>query len=304
MPRGSGIESVVTSEQREPVPPLFSERAAASWLRWESQTDRQLEPFGRAALDRLGVRAGEGVLDVGCGCGQTLLQLAPLCGPSGRVVGVDPSEPMLARAGERVRQAGYANVELVVGDAEVHRFAPNSAFDGLFSRFGVMFFNDPRAAFVNLRESLVPGGRLSFVCWQRFDRNPWASLPLNAVQRALGDDTVPALLQPGAPGPFSFGDADTVTAILRDAGFEQIEVGSLEAPLHFGAASSLEEAVDFALDIGFAARLAAERGPAERPRCAEALRAVLAPFLTPRGVWFDAAAFVVTARRPSSSLGR
>jgi ubiquinone/menaquinone biosynthesis C-methylase UbiE len=276
----------------------FNPKAQASWLRWEAQTDLQLDPFGRAAMEALAIRPGERVLDVGCGCGQTLLELAPLCGPAGRVVGVDPSGPMLARAGERVSAAGLTNVETVVADAAVHPFAPG-AFDALYSRFGVMFFDDPRAAFAHLRGALAPGGRLAFVCWQRFERNPWSSRPLEAVQRALGERAVtPPMLQPGAPGPFGFADGDRVREILRDAGFEQIQVRPFEMSMHFGAATTLEDAVTFALEIGPAARMAAERSPAERARCVEELRAALKPFLGPRGVWFDAAAFVVTARRP------
>jgi SAM-dependent methyltransferase len=260
----------------------------------QERTDAQIDPLGRAGIARLGVAAGERVLDVGCGCGQTLLELSELVGPTGRVLGADISEPMLARARERV--AGRPTIELALGDAQTHEFAPG-AFDAIYSRFGVMFFDDPRRAFANLRRAARSDGRLGFVCWQALARNPWAALPLEAVRRLLPPPAKPDMMTEGQPGPFFLSEPARVHAILADAGWQDVEVERVEIPLNFGGAATLDEAVAYGLQIGPAARAIAEAPEEQRPRLAAAVRDALAPFVSARGVWMDGAAFVVTARK-------
>jgi SAM-dependent methyltransferase len=271
----------------------FVEKAGEAWVRLQERTDALIDPLGRVALERLAVAAGERVLDVGCGCGQTLLQLADLAGPSGRVLGVDISPPMLARARERV--AERATIALALGDAQVFAFAPAS-FDAVYSRFGVMFFEDARAAFRNLRGAARPGGRLSFVCWQALERNPWAARPLEAVMRHLPDAALPDLLREGRPGPFFLSDPSRVRAILDAAGWKDVSLEPVEMALHYGGAATLDEAVEYSLQIGPAARAMADAPPALQPVLASALRAALAPFADGRGVFLDGAAWVVGAR--------
>jgi len=251
-----------------------------------------IDPLGRAALARLPPASGARVLDVGCGCGQTLLELAEVVGPRGRVVGVDVSEPMLVRAGERI--AAHPEIELVRADAQTHAFAP-ATFDAVFSRFGVMFFQDARAAFANLRAALRPGGRLAFVCWQERARNAWAELPLQAVMRLLPPEALPEMLSTGKPGPFFLSDPAFIRTLLTGAGFIAVEVEPLEQPLHVGGALTLADAVAYCRQIGPAARATAEAPETLRPALDAALEAALAPFVTPRGVWMDGAAWVVTA---------
>jgi ubiquinone/menaquinone biosynthesis C-methylase UbiE len=275
--------------------PIFSERSGEAWARLQEQTDAQLDPFGREAMARLGVARGERVVDVGCGCGQTLLELADLVGPEGRILGVDISEPMLGRA--RQRAADRPSVSVSLADAQTYAFAP-ADFEAAFSRFGVMFFEDARAAFANLRRALVPGGRLAFVCWQDIARNPWADLPLRAVLRVLGRDTAPELLRPLRPGPFYLSDPDLVRSILAAAGFSDVAVDPYQRPMNLGAASTLEEALAYSRQIGPAARAMADADPGLRPALDAALAGALAPFAGARGVWVDAAAFIVTARSP------
>jgi SAM-dependent methyltransferase len=271
---------------------LFNERAGEAWALLQDRTDAQLDVFGRATMARLSLARGARVLDVGCGCGQTLGELAELVGPSGYVLGVDVSEPMLARA-QRFA-AAHSTIELVRADAQTYAFVPAS-FDAMFSRFGVMFFEDPRAAFTNLRRALRPQGRLAFVCWQAMSRNPWAERPLQAVLEVLGGEP-PPMLRPGVPGPFAFADAELVRAILADAGFVEIAVESFETPLHFGGAMTIAEAVAYATQIGPAARAMTDAPAAQRPALEAALAGALAPFASDRGVWVDSAAFIVTAR--------
>ena len=152
----------------------------ARWVEVGPRIDAQLEPLGLATIERAAVRVGERVLDVGCGCGQATLQLAERVGATGSVLGSDISEPMLARARERAGEAGLENVEFRQGDAQTEPF-PESHFDLIFSRYGVMFFADSEAAFANLRVALRPGGRLVFVCWQELGKNPWLEQPLGAA---------------------------------------------------------------------------------------------------------------------------
>jgi len=271
----------------------FLEKSGEAWVRMQDRTDALIDPLGRVAIERLGVAAGERVLDVGCGCGQTLLQLADGVGPSGQVLGVDISPPMLARARERA--AGRPTIALVLGDAQTYAFAPG-AFDALYSRFGVMFFDDARAAFRNLRGAVRSGGRLSFVCWQDLAKNPWAARPLEAVMRLLPGSALPDLLREGRPGPFFMSDPARVRAILGDAGWKDVSLEPVEMPLHLAAAATLDEAVAYSLQIGPAARAMDGAPETLKPALEAALREALAPFASARGVFVDGAAFIVGAR--------
>jgi SAM-dependent methyltransferase len=271
----------------------FVEKAGEAWVRMQDRTDTLIDPLGRVAIERLGVVAGERILDVGCGCGQTLLQLADLAGPSGHVLGVDISPPMLERARERV--AGRPTIALALGDAQAYSFAPG-AFDAVYSRFGVMFFDDSRAAFRNLRAAARPNGRLSYVCWQDLAKNPWGARPLEAVMRLLPESAMPDMLREGRPGPFFMSDPARVRAILGDAGWKDVSLEPVEMSLHLGGAATLDEAVEYSLQIGPAARAMTDAPETLKPALEAALREALAPFATARGVFVDGAAWIVSAR--------
>jgi SAM-dependent methyltransferase len=201
---------------------------------------------------------------------------------------------MIEGARQSARIAGLTQVDLLVADAQVAAFP--SPFDLWFSRFGVMFFPDPRAAFSNLRNALAPSGRAGFVCWQGLDRNPWAQLLLDAVVPIVPGAQVPAMFRPGFPGPFVFGDGTALRGHLDAAGYQQIEIRPQDVALHLGGASSLEEAVAYCLDIGPAGRVLADAGETHRPAFAAALRRALAPFAGQQGVVIPGAVLVVTAR--------
>jgi len=271
----------------------FVEKAGEAWARLQDRTDSLIDPLGRIAIERLRLVAGERVVDVGCGCGQTLLQLAERVGPSGQVLGVDISPPMLAVARDRV--AGRPTIALALADAQTYAFAP-AAFDAVYSRFGVMFFDDPRAAFRNLHGAARSGARLSFVCWQELAKNPWATRPLEAVMRLLPESAMPDMLREGRPGPFFLSDPARVRAILGDAGWKDVSLEPVEMPLHLGRAATLDEAVEYSLQIGPAARAMADAPETLKPALEAALREALAPFVSARGVFMDGAAFVVGAR--------
>jgi SAM-dependent methyltransferase len=279
----------------------WKDRAGRAWVALVEQTDAQLDPLGRLAMERLALGGGDRVIDVGCGCGQTLLQLAAAVGPSGRVLGADVSEVMVADARERVARAGVTNVALICDDVQTHAFEPRG-HDAVFSRFGVMFFSQPRAAFENLRAAVKPSGRLSFVCWQALDLNAWARIPLRAAQAEAPSAALPPFLsQPGddagePPGPFSFANPDRVRDLLTGAGFRDLAIEPLALPLQVGGAQTLDQATSYLMQIGPAARLISDLDPQLRPTLQAAISRAVAPFAGPRGVWMDAALFVVTAR--------
>jgi SAM-dependent methyltransferase len=264
--------------------------AADRWVRGQTFLDTMLRPFGDAALDSAQAAPGEAVLDVGCGCGDTSLAIADLVTSHGRVVGVDVSAPMLARA--RERPAGRSNVSFLEGDAGSAAFGPGS-FDLVFSRFGLMFFPEPTRAFVHLREALRAGGRLAFVCWRRLNENPWAAVPLDAVADVLGR---PEPQPPDAPGPFSFGDPARLRGIVEGAGFRDVGLRAFDATVAFGANASLEQAAREMAQLGPAARLLADRDEADAARAVAAIESAIRPYASAEGgVRFPGAAWIVTA---------
>lgn len=271
----------------------WRESSGQAWVKLQAQTDAQLEPLGRPALDRLQLEAGERVLDVGCGAGQSCIELAVRVGATGTVVGVDISEPMVTAARGRVAQAGLGNVEIILGDAARQTF--EVPFDAIYSRFGVMFFPDAVAAFREMRESLRPSGRLAFVCWQELERNDWAHVPLMAARSVSPDHPMPALLQPGQPGPFYFSAPAFVQQVLGAAGFKRVNIEPRETMIQLGAARDIAEAVEYSMQIGPSARFMADTDPSLKPAFQRALSEALRPFASNTGVWMAARSLVVTA---------
>ena len=271
----------------------WNEGAGGVWVEQQERLDAQIGPLGVRTRDRAAIRSGEAVLDVGCGCGGTTLELAGDVGAGGRVVAVDISRPMLERGKQRARDAGLdARIAWQLEDAQTAPFE-GAAFDVIFSRFGVMFFADPVAAFTNMRRALRPGGRLAFVCWQPRDRNPWMLAPALAAAQHIA---FPAPL-PDAPGPFAFGDAARVRGILERAGFALVAHEAVNEPMRL-AGDSVEEALELCLQIGpvGAALREAKPSDAQRARAVEAVREVIKSFETSRGIEAEAGAWIVTAR--------
>jgi SAM-dependent methyltransferase len=272
----------------------WSEITGPRWVALQVALDSQIAPLGLEAMARADIGEGNRVLDVGCGCGQTLLQLGECVGATGRILGVDISDVMLARATERVSSSGLAWVETRRADAQTCDFAAD-AFDHVFSRFGIMFFADPARAFANLRRALAPGGRITFVCWQALAANAWMQLPMRAAAQHV---SLAPPASPGAPGPFSLAEASHTRALLEAAGFSAVQHVGLERDLLLGKDLAAASALCLQMGpAGAALRLATERGESvDRPALRSSIEAALAPFLHDDGVRMPSACWIVQAQ--------
>jgi SAM-dependent methyltransferase len=263
------------------------------WAEQQPVLDRMIEPFGDAALQAAAARPGEKVLDVGCGCGTTTLALAQTVGNQGRVLGVDISRPMLEVARRAAAGRGARNVDFVEADASAATLPVGQ--DLLHSRFGLMFFDAPAAALRHLRGALKPGGRCAFVCWRAPRDNPWAMTPLMAVRRALGVTPPPA--DPLMPGPFAFADGERLRSLLAEAGYVDIVLQRLDAPVRIGP--SARAAALHSLRLGPASRLARTATPQQQPMVAAAIESELAPLAGADGsIALTGSTWVVTSRNP------
>jgi SAM-dependent methyltransferase len=257
------------------------------WARLQDRIDLQLNNITDAAIPFAQARPGERVLDIGCGCGTTTLRLGMAVAPEGTVAGLDISGPMLDMARARA-QAMNADIPFLKSDASTHDFQP--VFDLVFSRFGVMFFDDPVAAFANVRRALAPKGRLAFVCWRSFAENGWATVPYAAAKHLLPEQP-PS--DPHAPGPFAFADGARLKDILSKAGFANIRIEKLDTTSNLGV--DLDEAADAALNVGPLSRAAKELDDATRAQIREAVKSAFAAHKTPAGVTPAAACWLVGA---------
>jgi SAM-dependent methyltransferase len=198
------------------------------WAKYQSEMDRTLADSAEAALKLADAQPGERVLDIGCGAGGTSLLLAQAVGPGGAVTGVDVSQPMLKLARTRARAK---NIQFLEADAATYPFRPE--FDLIFSRFGVMFFVDPVAAFANIRKGADKSARLAFICWRAVAENEWASLPFQIAKPFLPEQ--PAI-SADAPGPFAFADAGRLRAILEGAGLSGVQIEPFQGFMNLGRA--------------------------------------------------------------------
>jgi SAM-dependent methyltransferase len=256
-----------------------------TWAELQELLDRQIEPLGKEAMRVLAPAAGERILDIGCGCGHTTLDLAERVGPSGAVLGIDISRPMLEVARQRPAVIRPDFLEI---DAQIAPLA-TASFDAAFSRFGVMFFSDPVAAFANIRQALKPGGRIGFVCWRSYQENPWMRAPVEAAQPFL-PPSPPS--DPLAPGPFAFADDGRIGRILADAGFQRVEIDPFDAMI---GGSDLDQTLGLTFRVG-PLGAALRENPGLLDKVAEPVRAVLSSYVTPRGVMIPAAAWIVQAK--------
>jgi SAM-dependent methyltransferase len=267
--------------------------AGRKWAENDAMMAEMLAPIARDLLQHAGIEGARRALDVGCGGGSESLLLAEHLGPQASVLGVDISAPLLAVARERARAAGACGkqVEFLEADASSHTFPPAS-FDLLFSRFGVMFFDDPVAAFANLYRALQPGAKLAFSCWQPLQANQWAMIPLQAAFQHLPR---PEPAPPNAPGPFAFADPDYTRAVLEMAGFSDIAITAQAVTMAWGREDDLAATARDMLNMGPVSRLLQDCDPALQEAVHASAIEAMAPWFRDGKIRMPGAVWLVTA---------
>lgn len=269
----------------------FWERRAPAWERRAETLNHFSDTYGIPAIEALAPGPGERILDVGCGPGTTVVELARRVGPTGEVVGVDIAPGMVAAAERRAADRGITNVRFVVADAEIDPI--EGAYDGVYSRFGVMFFTDPITAFANLAQSLHPGGRLACVVWGPLVDNPWMFVPTLAAFGVLqGELTIPG---PEEPGPFSLADPDRVTTVLERAGFSDIAIERIAGVRNI-TPTTIDDDLTTLLEIGPLNEAYDSADDDTRRAALDAVVEALEPYRDGGGWRLPGSALVVTAR--------
>ena len=269
--------------------------AGRKWAEKDHMMASMLGPIARALLDHCDPAGAERVLDIGCGGGSETLMLAERLGAGARVLGVDVSAPLLTVAAQRLADTDKlpAAVDFLRADASAHPFE-TGAWDFLFSRFGVMFFDEPVGAFRNLHRALAPGATMAFCCWQRLQDNPWVTVPLQAALQHLPPPPAP---DPHAPGPFALADRARLAGILDEAGFSAVAIEHRDVTMGWGSGGDLAQTTREMLNIGPVGRLLAEEGDDVRERVYASAAEALAPYFTDGRIRLAGATWFVTARR-------
>ena len=294
----------MTGTAAQELQPEGNDEAIRAWdgplfdrfLRFREIVTTGLANHGDAALAQLPPRTGDRVLDLGCGFGETTLQIADLVGPEGTVVGVDAAPRFIEVAVHDAAEAGAANARFTVADVQTDDLG--GPYDLAFSRFGTMFFSSPVAALRNVRRVLVPGGRLVMVVWRRRTDNPWSYRAQTIVEGIVSrpeEYDEPTC----GPGPFSMADADTVSEILMVAGFTGVTLTRCDLPIAIGG--DVEEAIDLSMALGPAGeilRLSGDRAADLLEPVRQALREGFSEFAGPEGISAMASSWIVSATAP------
>ena len=265
------------------------------FVRWRHILVGGLTLHSAKVFPSLAVRAGDAVVDAGCGFGDTAMQLARLVGPKGSVLAVDCCDGFLEYGRRDAKAAGIDNITFLEADVQTYPFAP--VHDFCFSRFGTQFFENPVAGLRNMRKSLKPGGTMTMIVWRGINDNPWLGFAKEVVLQYLPPPGENALTC--GPGPFSMADTGVVTKQLEIAGYKDIRFEQIDAQVFVG--KDLDDAVAFQLAIGPAGEVYREAGAFAEQRhdeIAKALRAELARYQLPDGVMMDSSSWKVTATNP------
>ena len=272
---------------------FWSGKGGDIWVERQNAMDTMLSPLGEAALNKLNFNEEENVLDIGCGCGHTTLNIAKRIGPSGSVTGLDISEPMLKRAKESAVEMSTTNTSFKCVDVQTEDLG-DQIYSAAFSRFGVMFFEDSIAAFKNINKSLISGGYLSFVCWQSPAVNPWQSLFIQEVKKFLDLPSPP----PRSPGPFAFMESEYVSSILEESKFQDITIEGHEAEVNMFSGRSLSDSVKDYISINpVVTQMLKESSENQIAEIVNSGIEAFSPYYSEKGLIFPSATWLVTARK-------
>jgi SAM-dependent methyltransferase len=283
------VNTVITDPSNTEQLGTWDGETGSFWHANADRFDRAVGAYHQAFLAAADIEATDAVLDIGCGTGQTTRDAARRA-PAGSALGVDLSSQMIEHARQRAKEEGIRNARFEQADAQVYQFGAQ-AFDVAISRTGTMFFGDPIAAFTNIAHALRPTGRLTLLTWQPFSQNDWIS-ELSGALAAGRELPVPPS---DAPGPWSFGDPDTVRSVLGAAGFAEVELHGMNAGMRFG--DDTDDASRFIL--GLLGWMLEGLDDDCRDRALEELRTTIAGQASEEGVVFDSAAWIIHARRAS-----
>ena len=272
---------------------FWSGKGGDIWVERQNAMDTMLSPLGEAALNKLNFNEEENVLDIGCGCGHTTLNIAKRIGPSGNVTGLDISEPMLKRAKESAVEMSITNTSFKCVDVQIEDLG-DQIYSAAFSRFGVMFFEDSIAAFKNINKSLISGGYLSFVCWQSPAVNPWQSLFIQEVKKFLDLPSPP----PRSPGPFAFMESEYVSSILEESKFQDITIEGHEAEVNMFSGRSLSDSVKDYISINpVVTQMLKESSENQIAEIVNSGIEAFSPYYSEKGLIFPSATWLVTAKK-------
>lgn len=283
----------MTDQPNAGMSEFWNGNGGENWVSREARLEASLRPFGQQAMTAGAITGGQQILDIGFGCGDSTIEMAGKVGAQGQVHGVDISTAMVEAAEKKAAEKGVANVSFECADAQTKAF-PVDYYDLVFSRFGVMFFDDPIAAFKNIYTSLKPGGRLAFMCWAPRNQNAWVGLPLQVVAKHLSLPAPPAIEE---PGPFSLSEEPRVSGILGAAGFTDIAVELFQTPFVLGG--GVDEALSFLMQLSPSGGAInnAEADEPTRARIALDMAELLESHESDGGVSMTAAALLVTATK-------
>ena len=272
---------------------FWSGKGGDIWVERQNAMDTMLSPLGEAALNKLNFNEEENVLDIGCGCGHTTLNIAKRIGPSGNVTGLDISEPMLKRAKESAVEMSITNTSFKCVDVQTEDLG-DQIYSAAFSRFGVMFFEDSIVAFKNINKSLISGGCLSFVCWQSPAVNPWQSLFIQEIKKFLDLPSPP----PRSPGPFAFMESEYVSSILEESKFQDITIEGHEAEVNMFSGRSLSDSVKDYISINpVVTQMLKESSENQIAEIVNSGIEAFSPYYSEKGLIFPSATWLVTARK-------